>query len=70
MQTTRRQLLAHSAALPFLPLVGLGLTACSSVETTSVQARLLGKSITVISPLGPPQRRPWRGPTLVKKQFG
>ncbi|MDZ4176605.1 MAG: hypothetical protein U1D36_19300, partial [Hydrogenophaga sp.] len=55
LQFTRRQLLAHSAALPLwpiLPLAGLGLTACSSVETTSVQARLLGKSITVISTIG------------------
>ena len=70
MQTTRRQLLAHSAALPFLPLVGLGLTACSTVETTSVQARLLGKSITVISTIGTTLRLTWRGTTLFNNEFG
>ena len=70
MQTTRRQLLAHSAALPFLPLVGLGLTACSTVETTSVQARLLGKSITVISTIGTTLRLSWRGTTLFNNEFG
>jgi hypothetical protein len=63
LQFTRRQLLAHSAALPLWPilsLAGLGLTACSSVETTSVQARLLGKSITVISTIGTTLRLSWR----------
>jgi hypothetical protein len=60
LQFTRRQLLAHSAALPLWPilsLAGLGLTACSSVETTSVQARLLGKSISTI---GTTLRLSWR----------
>ena len=70
MQTTRRQLLAHSAVLPFLPLVGLGLTACSTVETTSVQARLRGKSITVISTIGTTLRLTWRGTTLFNNEFG
>ena len=70
MQPTRRQLLAHSAALPFLPLVGLGLTSCSTVETTSVQARLLGKSITVISTIGTTLRLTWRGTTLFNNEFG
>ena len=70
MQTTRRQLLAHSAALPFLPLVGLGLTACSTVETTSVQSRLRGKSITVISTIGTTLRLTWRGTTLFNNEFG
>ena len=70
MQLTRRRLLAHSAALPFLPLVGLGLTACSTVETTSVQARLLGKSITVISTIGTTLRLSWRGTTLFNNEFG
>lgn len=70
MQTTRRQLLAHSAALPFLPLAGLGLTACSTVETTSVQSRLRGKSITVISTIGTTLRLTWRGTTLFNNEFG
>lgn len=70
MQLTRRQLLAHSAALPFLPLVGLGLTACSTVETTSVQSRLRGKSITVISTIGTTLRLTWRGTTLFNNEFG
>ncbi|MBW8468622.1 MAG: hypothetical protein K0M67_10200 [Thiobacillus sp.] len=70
MQTTRRQLLVHSAALPFLPLVGLGLTACSTVETTSVQSRLRGKSITVISTIGTTLRLTWRGTTLFNNEFG
>ncbi|UCU95023.1 hypothetical protein [Hydrogenophaga taeniospiralis] len=70
MQTTRRQLLAHSAALPFLPLAGLGLTACATVETTSVQSRLRGKSITVISTIGTTLRLTWRGTTLFNNEFG
>ncbi|MBU4180376.1 MAG: hypothetical protein KJ565_01675 [Gammaproteobacteria bacterium] len=70
MQTTRRKLLAHSAALPFLPLAGLGLTACSTVETTSVQSRLRGKSITVISTIGTTLRLTWRGTTLFNNEFG
>ena len=70
MQLTRRHLLAHSAALPLWPLAGLGLTACSTVETTSVQARLLGKSITVISTIGTTLRLSWRGTTLFNNEFG
>ena len=70
MQPTRRQLLAHSAALPLWPLAGLGLTACSTVETTSVQARLRGKSITVISTIGTTLRLSWRGTTLFNNEFG
>ncbi|MDG5975473.1 hypothetical protein H010_09446 [Hydrogenophaga taeniospiralis CCUG 15921] len=67
---TRRQLLAHSAALPFLPLAGLGLTACSSIDKPSVQARLLGRSITVVSTLGTTLRLSWRGTTLFNNEFG
>lgn len=73
MQLTRRQLIAHSAALPLwpiVPLAGLGLTACSTVETTSVQARLRGKSITVISTIGTTLRLSWRGTTLFNNEFG
>lgn len=70
MQLTRRHLLAHSAALPLWPLAGLGLTACSTVETTSVQARLRGKSITVISTIGTTLRLTWRGTTLFNNEFG
>jgi len=70
MQLTRRQLLAHSAALPLWPLAGLGLTACSTVETTSVQARLRGKSITVISTIGTTLRLTWRGTTLFNNELG
>src|SRR3990167_4107680 len=70
---TRRQLLGHSATLPLwpiLPLAGLGLTACSTVETTSVQARLMGKSITVISTIGTTLRLSWRGTTLFNNELG
>ena len=70
MQLTRRHLLAHSAALPLWPLAGLGLTACSTVETTSVQSRLRGKSITVISTIGTTLRLTWRGTTLFNNEFG
>ena len=70
MQLTRRHLLAHSAALPLWPLAGLGLTACSTVETTSVQSRLQGKSITVISTIGTTLRLTWRGTTLFNNEFG
>lgn len=70
MQPTRRQLLAHSAALPLWPLAGLGLTACATVETTSVQSRLRGKSITVISTIGTTLRLTWRGTTLFNNEFG
>ncbi|MGS5089110.1 hypothetical protein ACVC7V_21705 [Hydrogenophaga sp. A37] len=76
MHLTRRQLLGHSTALPLspllrlMPLAGLGLAACSSVETTSVQARLLGKSITVISTIGTTLRLSWRGTTVFNNEHG
>lgn len=76
MHLTRRQLLGHSAALPLspllrlMPLAGLGLAACSSVETKSVQARLLGKSITVISTIGTTLRLSWRGTTVFNNELG
>jgi len=73
MHFTRRQLLGHSAALPLLPilpLAALGLTACASVETTRVQSRLLGKSITVISTIGTTLRLSWRGTTLFNNEQG
>lgn len=76
MHLTRRQLLDHSTALPlspllrFMPLAGLGLAACSSVETKSVQARLLGKSITVISTIGTTLRLSWRGTTVFNNEHG
>ncbi len=76
MHITRRQLLGHSTALPLspllrlMPLAGLGLAACSSVETTSVQARLLGKSITVISTIGTTLRLSWRGTTVFNNEQG
>jgi hypothetical protein len=79
MHLTRRQLLGHSTAIPLstlspllrlMPLAGLGLAACSSVETKSVQARLLGKSITVISTIGTTLRLTWRGTTVFNNEQG
>jgi hypothetical protein len=79
MHLTRRQLLGHSTAIPLstlsplarlMPLAGLGLAACSTVETKSVQARLLGKSITVISTIGTTLRLTWRGTTVFNNEQG
>lgn len=68
MHLTRRQLLGHSATLPLVSL--LGLSACSTVDTPTVQARLLGKSITVISTIGTTLRLSWRGTTVFNNEQG
>lgn len=64
---TRRQLLAHSVALP---LTSLALAGCSSIDKPSVQARLQGRSITVVSTIGTTLRLSWRGTTLFNNEFG
>ena len=57
---TRRRLLTHTAALPLAIIgAGLGLAGCASVDKPSVQARLLGRSITVISTVGTTLRLSW-----------
>ena len=67
MPITRRQLLLHSSVLP---LAGLGLAGCATVDRPSVQARLLGKSITVISTVGTTLRLSWRGTTVFNNELG
>jgi hypothetical protein len=69
--TSRRHLLIRSAALPLAALgASLGLTACSTVDKPSVQARLQGRSITVISTVGTTLRLSWRGTTPFNNEFG
>ena len=67
MPITRRQLLLRSSALP---LASLGLAGCATVDKPSVQARLQGRSITVISTIGTTLRLTWRGTTLFNNEFG
>ena len=71
MPITRRHLLTQGAALPLAALgAGLGLAGCSTVDKPSVHARLLGKSITVISTLGTTLRLTWRGTTVFNHERG
>jgi hypothetical protein len=68
---SRRRLLAHTVALPLAAIgAGLGLAGCSTVDKPSVQARLLGRSITVISTVGTTLRLSWRGTTPFNNEFG
>jgi hypothetical protein len=68
---TRRRLLTHTAALPLATLsAGFGLAGCATVDKPSVHARLLGKSITVISTLGTTLRLSWRGTTVFNNEQG
>ncbi|MGM9428949.1 hypothetical protein [Hydrogenophaga sp. MI9] len=68
---SRRHLLIHTAALPLATLgAGLGLAGCATVDKPSVHARLLGKSITVISTLGTTLRLTWRGTTVFNNEQG
>lgn len=67
MPITRRQLLLRSSALP---LASLGLAGCATVDKPSVQARLQGRSITVISTVGTTLRLSWRGTTPFNNEFG
>lgn len=63
----RRTLLLRSVTLP---LAGLALSACSNVERRTVQARLLGRSITVVSTVGTTLRLSWRGTTVLNNEMG
>lgn len=65
MPLNRRRLLVRAATLPLLGLAG-----CATVDKPSVHARLLGKSITVISTLGTTLRLSWRGTTVFNNEFG
>lgn len=67
MPITRRQLLLRFSALP---LASLGLAGCATVDKPSVQARLQGRSITVISTVGTTLRLSWRGTTPFNNEFG
>lgn len=67
MSITRRQLLLRSSVLP---LANLGLAGCATVDKPSVQARLQGRSITVISTVGTTLRLSWRGTTPFNNEFG
>lgn len=64
---SRRQLLRQTAVLP---LAGLVLAGCATVDRPSVQSRLQGRSITVISTVGTTLRLSWRGTTPFNNEFG
>lgn len=68
---SRRQFLINSTALPFATIgAGLGLVGCATVDKPSVQSRLQGRSITVISTVGTTLRLSWRGTTPFNNEFG
>lgn len=67
MTLTRRTLLIHSAALS---LATMGLGGCGTVHQPTVQAKLSGRSITVISTLGTTLRLSWRGTTALNNELG
>ncbi len=48
----------------------MALSGCASVETPAVQARVLGKSITVVSTIGTTLRLSWRGTTVLNNEVG
>jgi curli biogenesis system outer membrane secretion channel CsgG len=51
-------------------LLALALGACGTVSTPAVQAKLTGKSITVVSVVGETVRLSWRGTTVFNNEFG
>ena len=61
----RRMFLAAAAAAVSMVLVG-----CGTVATPAVQARLSGRSITVISLVGETVMLSWRGTTPLNNEFG
>ncbi len=68
---TRRRLFVHTAALPAAAIgASLGLVGCATVDKPRVQARLSGKSITVISTVGTTLRLSWRGTTVFNNEQG
>jgi hypothetical protein len=68
---SRRRLLFRSAALPLVAIgAGFGLAGCATVDKPSVQSRLQGRSITVISTVGTTLRLSWRGTTPFNNEFG
>jgi len=68
---TRRHLLIRSATLPLAAIgAALGLAGCATVDKPSVQSRLQGRSITVISTVGTTLRLSWRGTTPFNNEFG
>jgi hypothetical protein len=48
----------------------LVLSACGTVSTPAVQAKLTGRSITVVSVVGETVRLSWRGTTVFNNEFG
>lgn len=61
----RRMFLAAAAAVVSMVLVG-----CGTVATPAVQARLSGRSITVVSLVGETVMLSWRGTTPLNNEFG
>ena len=51
-------------------VLALALSACGTVSTPAVQAKLTGKSITVVSVVGETVRLSWRGTTVFNNEFG
>ena len=51
-------------------ILALALGACGTVSTPAVQAKLTGKSITVVSVVGETVRLSWRGTTVFNNEFG
>jgi hypothetical protein len=68
---TRRRILTRVVALPAAAIgASLFLAACATVDTPTVQSRLTGKSITVISTVGTTLRLSWRGTTPFNNEQG
>lgn len=51
-------------------VVAAAMSACGTVSTPAVQAKLTGKSITVVSVVGETVRLSWRGTTVFNNEFG
>ncbi|HEY9095185.1 MAG TPA: hypothetical protein VIN35_05530 [Hydrogenophaga sp.] len=50
--------------------LAMALGACGTVSTPAVQAKLTGRSITVVSVVGETVRLSWRGTTVFNNEFG
>jgi hypothetical protein len=71
MQAMTMKTMQRKAKLALVSMVAiLGLSACGTVSTPAVQAKLTGKSITVVSVVGETVELSWRGTTVFNNEKG
>ncbi|AOW14812.1 hypothetical protein LPB72_20490 [Hydrogenophaga crassostreae] len=71
MQAMTMKTMQRKAKLALVSVVAIwGLSACGTVSTPAVQAKLTGKSITVVSVVGETVELSWRGTTVFNNEKG